>query len=167
MEKTDLSSAELALTAASSIHILRQTRRLTFNALSGLSEAQFFEMPPGFDNNIAWNLGHILVSQQSLIYRRSGLEMGLSAEMFAMYKPGTSPADWEEQPDIAPLIEMLLDQPEQLAADYAAGKFERPFEESRTSTGVILRSTFDTMVFNNYHEGLHLGTMLALKNFVA
>jgi len=26
-------------------------------------------MPQGFDNNIAWNLGHIIVTQQSLHYR--------------------------------------------------------------------------------------------------
>jgi len=52
-----------------SIRLFLQDRQLIKQALGGLSEEAYLHMPQGFDNNIAWNLGHIIVTQQSLHYR--------------------------------------------------------------------------------------------------
>lgn len=45
------------------IEMLFQIRSLIARAVDGLSEDAFFTIPSGFDNNIAWNLGHIIVTQ--------------------------------------------------------------------------------------------------------
>ena len=149
------------------INILKQTRQLIYYAVKDLSEEQLLAIPDGFDNNIAWNLGHIIVAQKGLCYRPCGLDMGLPRKMFAMYTPGTSPAGWKAQPDIPTLLEMLMQHPQQMEEDYAAGKFDGAFEEVKTTTSIHLRNIAEATTFNNFHEGLHLGAILALKNFVA
>ena len=57
------------------IQMLRHIRNLLYNAVKDLSTNQFLKMPTGFDNNVAWNLGHILTVQQRIIYKRSGLPL--------------------------------------------------------------------------------------------
>ena len=75
-----------------SIDIFIQDRRLIQAALAGLSEEAYFTIPQGFDNNIAWNLGHIIVTQQALHYRLSGLPTVTTKEDLAMFKTGSSPS---------------------------------------------------------------------------
>jgi hypothetical protein len=147
------------------INILKQIRRLTHQAVSGLTQGQYFTIPAGFDNNIAWNIGHIIVVQQRLHYKLTGLEPYISAAQMAMFAPGTSPDDWEQLPDILPLLERLVTLPDKLETDYDAGQFVN-FQPYTTSTGVFLGSMNEALVFNNYHEGLHFGYIQALKNLV-
>lgn len=151
---------------ALAIQMLRHTRNLIYSSVKDLSPSQFMEIPTGFDNNIAWNLGHILTVQQRIVYGRSGLPLNISDDMVAMYVPGTSPADWTLQPDSAELIAMVMDQQQQLEDDFKAGKFSNGFEAMTTSTGVPIDDLESGIIFNNYHEGLHLGAILALRNFV-
>ena len=152
---------------SASIHILKETRQLLLAAIRNLSDEQCFAIPDGFDNNIAWNVGHIISVQQRLIYGRSQRAMDMPADSIMMYLPGTSPADWLTQPDMAELIDMVQRHLAHLERDYAIDNFFAGFKEMKTSTGVLLRNIEESMVFNNFHEGLHLGTILSLRNFVA
>ena len=145
----------------------RHVRSSIDTAVKGLSAEQLHAMPAGFDNNIAWNLGHILVVQQRLLYGRSGLPLSVSEEMIPLYLPGTSPADWQTQPDARALVGMLMPQQEQLEADYAAGRFcDGTFENYTTATGVAVSDIDGALIFNTYHEAQHFGTIQALINFV-
>jgi len=148
-----------------SIDIFLQDRQLILQALAGLTEEAFFIIPQGFDNNVAWNLGHIIVTQQALHYRLSGQPTVTTKEDTAMFKTGTSPADWTSRPDTVRLLAFLMETGPKLQDDYAAGMFAN-FRPYTTSTGIILRTIEDALAFNNFHEGLHLGTILALRNFV-
>lgn len=147
------------------IKVFLQDRQLIQLALSGLSAEAFFAMPQGFDNNIAWNLGHIVVTQQALHYRLCGLPTLTTKEEVAMFKTGTSPADWPNKPEISRLLVLLDETGPKLQADYAAALFTN-FHPYTTSTGIELQTIEDALAFNNFHEGLHLGTILALRNFV-
>ena len=147
-----------------SIDVFLQDRQLIQQALAGLSEEAYFNMPQGFDNNIAWNLGHIIVTQQALHYRLSGQPTVTTREDTAMFKTGTSPADWSRRPDTTRLLALLVETRPKLQDDYAAGLFA-DFRPYTTSTGVVLQTIEDALAFNNFHEGLHLGAILALRNF--
>jgi len=150
----------------STIDIFVQDRKLIRGALAGLSEEAYFAVPAGFDNNIAWNLGHIIVSQQALHYTLSGLPTATTREDRAMFKTGSSPAGWEQNPDIERLLILLAETTEALPRDDEAAVFSG-FQPYTTSTGVNLNSFAEALAFNNFHEGLHLGMILALKNFTA
>ena len=145
----------------------RQIRSSIHTAVSGLSAKQLHAMPAGFDNNVAWNVGHILIVQQRLLYSRCGLPMSVADGMIPLYLPGTSPADWETQPDAEALVAMLMPQQEQLEADFASGRFaENTFDPYTTSSGVTISDFGDALTFNIYHEAQHFGFIQALINFV-
>ncbi|MCB0009826.1 MAG: DinB family protein [Anaerolineales bacterium] len=146
--------------------MLDQTRQLIHRATADLSAEAWFTVPAGYANNIAWNLGHILVVQQMLLYRLSGNEMRLLEGQYASFRPGSSPADWHANPDTEALREQLLAQASLFAADLDAGCFgaTQPYT---TSTGVTLLTFQDCYEFNLFHEGLHLGHILSLRGHFA
>ncbi len=148
-----------------SINILKQDRTLIYGAVKKLSPEAYLLIPPGFDNNIIWNVGHIVVVQQLLHYKLCNLETYVSEEQIAMFRTGTSPADWSYEPDMAELLELLNELPTKFEADYGANKFQA-FQGYTTRTGINLKTIEDAIAFNNFHEGLHLGAILALRNLV-
>jgi hypothetical protein len=52
---------------------IKKTRTSLLNMISGLSLEQINKVPEGFNNNIIWNLGHLVSAQQGICYSRSGL----------------------------------------------------------------------------------------------
>ena len=40
------------------------------------------------------------------------------------------------------------------------------FNEYPTSTGFVLKNNRDSMEFNNFHEGLHIGVIMAIRKLV-
>ena len=150
------------------IEVFEKTRQTVYDAVATLSAKQLLTIPSGFANNIAWNIGHIITIQQAVVYALSGLEMAIPLETYKpLYWANTSPADWHETPDTVVLLQMLLDHSSQLSADYAASKFTGTQYQPRTSgSGIFMDTVEDAMSYNNYHEGLHLGAILALKELI-
>lgn len=126
---------------------------------------QLNTIPTGFNNNLIWNIGHIIVAQQSLVYKGSGLPGYLSDDMIATFKPGTRPTKPITQGEadaIRTLLQSLIGKTEE---DLARGIFTT-YEERTTGTGFHLGSLKDALHFNNYHEGIHLGYMMSIRKFV-
>jgi hypothetical protein len=110
-------------------------------------------------------VGHIIVAQQSLVYRLSGHPMLVSDEMFNLYKPGTKPERTITQTEADELKQLLITLCEQTRKDIGKGIFTS-FTGRMTATGFDLTSLADALEFNNYHEGLHLGMMMSIRKFM-
>lgn len=145
--------------------ILYTSRKIYLGFFDQYSTEQLNKVPAGFSNNLIWNIGHIIVAQQSLVYRLSGLPVNIPDELTDLYKPGTKPTGSTSPAEIQALKELLLPLAEQTEQDFKAGKFVS-FTERMTGTGFHLTSLEDAMAFNNYHEGLHLGYMSNIRKFV-
>ena len=65
-----------------------------------LSEEKLLHIPHGFNNNILWQIGHCVVSQQRLMSLRSGLAMYISESDNNNFNIGSSPKSWIGLPDI-------------------------------------------------------------------
>ncbi|MCA8959464.1 MAG: DinB family protein [Planctomycetes bacterium] len=143
--------------------ILRTMRDRIRTLAESIPREEAFAVPPGFSNNIAWNIGHIFVTHQILCYELSGLPMKIEPELRAMFAKGTSPASWKSEPDLELLYPKLTDLAEVFERDYAAGLFEH-YQPYTTSAGVELRSIEDAIAFNNVHEGIHLGYVMAMRH---
>ena len=75
----------------STFKIWRTNRNLYLDYFEKYSLEQLNETPNGFSNNLIWNIGHIIVAQQVLIYDSSDLEGYISEELLNLYRPGTKP----------------------------------------------------------------------------
>lgn len=53
------------------IPLLNATRQNILTLMQGLSADQLNKMSAGFNNNLIWNAGHVLVTQQLLYYKLS------------------------------------------------------------------------------------------------
>jgi len=144
---------------------LLASRELTLKFIKGFTPAQLNHIPDGFNNNIIWNLGHLVVTQQLLWYSLAGEKMHLSSEMVEKYKKGSQPSTIVTDDEIQKIKELLTSLPEKSIADYK-NKLFQSYQEYTTSFNVTLRSIDDGIKFNNFHEGLHVGTIMALRKLV-
>ena len=145
--------------------IWKTSRNLVIEYFDKYSLEQLNRIPDGFSNNLIWNIGHIIVTQQALIYKSSDLQGYIPGELFGIYKPGTKPTGQTSEKEIYELKELLISLIEKTETDFYNGKFVK-FNEKMTGTGFHLGSLKDALEFNNYHEGLHLGFMINIRKFV-
>lgn len=143
----------------------RTNRELYLDFFESYSIEQLNKIPEGFNNNLIWNIGHIIVAQQALIYKTSGLEGYLPDELYAHYKPGTKPTGETSKEEAEELKELLAALTDSTVEDLNNGVF-KTFQPRMTGTGFYLESLADAFEFNNYHEGLHLGYMMSIQKFV-
>jgi hypothetical protein len=72
--------------------------------LKGYSLAQLNSIPQGHNNNLIWNIAHIIVVQQMLVYKLSGLPMKISDTLVEKYKKGTKPEQDATQAEVDEII---------------------------------------------------------------
>lgn len=145
--------------------ILRKTRQHLLDITGDLSIDQLNEVPAGFNNNIAWNIAHMLASQQGVCYLRAGLPLVIEPSFFEQFKPGTRPEaamDLQQLEEVRGLFLSLIDD---LENDYKAGKFNN-YTPWVNRYGIELANIGDTIAFIIFHEGLHLGYIMALRHVI-
>lgn len=148
-----------------SIELLSSERKMILLGVEDLSDEQLLKIPSGFKNNILWNLGHLVVTQQVLHYTLTRNELKIPKEMVSLFRTGTAPDTWNETPDIEQIKSLLIELPKLLVEDFQAGKFSE-FRAYKTSTGFQLNTFEDAVNFNHFHEGAHTGIILSQKKFI-
>lgn len=145
------------------LHKATRVKFLTY--LDKLSPIQLAKIPDGFRNNIYWNIAHSVATQQILCYKLSGLPTVVSDNFIDTYRKGTVPeGDAPSNEDILKLKEILSLTQQKLEEDYKQGLFKN-FTPYATSYGFELSSIEDAITFNNVHESMHLGVVIALNYF--
>ena len=145
--------------------IWQTSRGLYQNFLDNYSLEQLNTIPPGMSNNLIWNIGHVIVSQQKLVYALSGLPMHITDSLFEKYQNGSHPDGKTTQAEVDEIKKLLSEMVEKTKFDFEAGVFKE-FHPYQTKTGFRLGTWKEAMEFNNYHEGIHLGIMLQIKKFL-
>lgn len=141
------------------IDFLRQSRENQISLLKK-HQQQIYTQPDGFKNTLFWNAAHNLVTLQLLVYKLSGQEMKINDEIINTYRKGTQPV--KNNPiDFDQLIALLGESVDWLEQDIAKGIFTT-YTTYPTSYGITLNSHEEAIAFNNIHEGLHLGYMMAM-----
>ena len=143
-----------------------QNRKLLYKILDNTPKEQLLKIPEGYRNSIWWNVAHVVVTQQILVYKFSGLQMRVSDEYVDKFKKGTVPDGTATDEEIKEISAFLLSTATWVEEDYENGLFI-DFNPYTTSLNVTLENVEDAMAFNVFHEGLHLGAILALQKMVS
>ena len=139
-----------------------KNRKLLESFIENHSLEELNKVPEGFNNNIIWNIAHTIVTQQLLVYKLSGLPMLLSEDMVAAYRKGTKTERDLSQGEVNHVKGLLLSTIEKTKNDYN-NKFFQSYTEYTVSTKSTLSNVEEAIDFNNFHEGIHLGYILALR----
>lgn len=146
---------------------IRASRRKLISIVEELSTDEMNQIPAGFNNNLAWQIGHLVVTEQILCYKLSGNKFTIEEELIDLYRNGSKPEKYISAEEIAKLKEYLLSTIDQLESDLKTEIFENytPYTIS-TYQGYELNNVHDAITFIVSHDGLHYGSSLALKRLV-
>lgn len=145
--------------------ITRTSREIYAKLLEKYTLDQLNKIPEGFSNNLIWNIGHIMVSQQILVYRGAGQPLLISDDLVSLYMRGTRPERDATQAEVEQIKELLFSTIIKTEQDYHNGLFTT-YTARKSELGFSLDSIEDAIAFNNYHEAIHFGIIMSIKKFV-
>ncbi len=140
----------------------RKIRKYLMESVHDLTTEQLNHIPSGFNNNIIWNLGHVIAAQQGVCYARSGMNVKIDEDIFMNYKPGTKPEKYADIMEIDRIKSLLVPSIDVFEKDYLSGEFA-VYTPWTTRYGVELADIKTASEFLFYHEGLHVGYVAAMK----
>lgn len=149
----------------STFDITLSSRNILHKFLTNYSLEQLNKVPEGYNNNLIWNIAHIVVVQQMLVYHLSGLPMLVSDKMVQKYKRDTKPEALVTEEEVTQIKGLLYTTLEQTQKDFSEGIFKN-YNAFTTMTGFHIRNAQEAMEFNNYHEGVHTGIMMRIAKFL-
>ncbi|WP_452230394.1 MULTISPECIES: DinB family protein [unclassified Lacinutrix] len=142
--------------------ITLRNRKLLESIMENHTLEQLNKVPEGFNNNMIWNIAHTIVTQQLLVYKLSTLPSVLSEEMIETYRKGTKTERDVTQAEVNEIKGLLFSTIEKTKEDYDNKRFKN-YNEYMVSTKGVLTNVEEAIDFNSFHEGIHLGYILALK----
>src|SRR5579872_5271934 len=140
------------------IEILRKTRANVLEQIKDLTNEQLNYVAEGFNNNIIWNLEHMIATQQGMSYRRAGLPTIITDDFWEKYRTGSKPDGLAGENEALQIRELLFTTLDKFEIDYDKKIFGN-YTAWSTRSGVEIASIDDSLRFLPYHEGLHSGTI--------
>ncbi|MDP3469994.1 MAG: DinB family protein [Daejeonella sp.] len=148
------------------IDLIRKTRTKALELISGLSVPELNKIPEGFNNNIIWNLGHLIAAQEGIFYLRGNLELNIEQGFFNSFKNGSRPEREINGVEIEKIKSLLFSSLDQFESDLQKNIFNS-YPAWTTSMGIAINSIEDALNFLPFHEGLHLGYIIAYKRLIS
>jgi hypothetical protein len=145
--------------------IIIVTRKNFLKLVDSLTIEQLNKIPEGYSNNIAWNFGHIIASQQTLCYVRAGLEARMPVELINKYKIGSKPEGFIDAAEIETLKGYLLSLIDVLKKDISDNAFQA-YQPIKTSVGLDFNNVDEVVPYFMQHDSMHLGYAMAMKKVV-
>ena len=142
--------------------VLNNTRGIFSKIIENNSLEVLNKIPEGFNNNIIWNIAHVVVTEQLLVYRLSGLQPALSVDLINKYRKDTKPERATSQEEVNEIKGLLFSTTEKIKEDYKSRVFKSYNAYTVSTTGNTLTNIEEALQFVSIHEALHYGYVLAL-----
>lgn len=144
----------------------RITRERLIGAIQELSIEQMVQVPEGYNNNVLWNFGHILITQHLLCFKLGGKETIIPNELIDRYRKGSSALNIINPEEDLQYFKSNLFKLVDITQEAYEEQQLSGFSQYTTSYGVTLNSIEEAIAFNNMHEALHLGYIMAQRKLV-
>ncbi|WP_248724753.1 DinB family protein [Seonamhaeicola sp. ML3] len=143
------------------LEVLQNTRKSFKKILENTSLENLNKIPNGSKNNIIWNIGHILVTEQLLAHRLSGLKPMVSDDLIEKYKKGSQPEGPVDQQEVNLIKDLLETTVKNTSELYSKESFKNFKEYTVSTTGNTLTNIDEALQFILFHEGMHLGIVMS------
>ena len=151
---------------ATSIAYIKKTRALFLALIQDLSIEQLNEIPPGFNNNIIWNVGHIAVSTLGLCYIRSQVKPEMVLPFSGSYVKGSRPGHQVTTEELDQLKHILIQSIDQIEKDIQNETFTNWVTFNTDTYQIPMDNIENTLTGCVAHENLHLGIAKAMKSMI-
>lgn len=142
-------------------------RKAFIELVDGLSIEELNQIPEGFNNNIIWNFGHIVVSTPMLCYVRTGIwPDAMKIKHVETYKKGTKPTYTVNTAELTELKELAISTIHTLERDYKAGLFNHIEPFSTVTFGTVIDNIEALLVTTVGHDNMHYGYAIAQKRII-
>ena len=98
-----------------------------------------------------------------LVYGLSNQPFLVDSELVKTYRKDTKTVHEATETELAEIKTLLFSTVEQTKIDYE-NDFFKNYKPYTTSLNVTLSTIEEAISFNTFHEGIHLGYILAMKN---
>lgn len=144
-----------------------ESRQAFIRLVDSLSEEELNQIPEGFNNNIIWNFGHIVVSTQILCYVRTGVwEDASRIKYLDAYKKDSKPSYPVGKAEIEDLKALAITSIEEIKALYDKGGFDNMQAYSTATFGSTMDNFAHVLVTTSGHDNLHYGYAIAQKRAI-
>jgi hypothetical protein len=147
------------------IENIKKVRTFLLEGIKDLTTEQLNRIPEGYNNNIIWNLGHMVAAQQGICYKRAGVAAHISEEFWEQFRSGSKPERLISEAEIAGIKELLHSTMDHLKTDYDNNIFTG-YTAWNTRYDVEIKSIDEALRFVPFHEGLHSGVINTMKKLV-
>ncbi|WP_454801316.1 DinB family protein [Mucilaginibacter phyllosphaerae] len=143
---------------------LEENRKLLLNHTANLNEHQYNLVPPGYNNNIIWNMGHLLVVSENILYKDSPYHRPVQELIKPRFQRGSQPEDVVSDDEILLIRHSLM----QTAGFYikTMGIGEAIEELGASSNSVVPLVSEERMQFLLFHEQIHYNRINRLMQLV-
>lgn len=138
------------------------TRGSFLKNIEGITAEQASVQPEGFNNNIHWNIGHVLTVAEQFMMGFPKKSNHLPANYIELFGNGTRPSEWTGD---VPSVDVLRDQLKaqlgrikEVPASTLNEKLKKPFLGLETFGELANMALF--------HEAYHLGQIHAMRKLV-
>lgn len=147
---------------------IKSVRTFLLSQIAELTTEQLNKIPEGYNNNIIWNLAHLVCAQQSICYLRAAQPVIIDQKYIKPFTTNTKPAEFINKAEIEKIKKIFTDSIDQLQIDFDKKIFDQytPSENILKIYGVSLMTIDDALEFILYHEGFHTGYIISLKHLV-
>lgn len=132
---------------------LEENRKLLLDRTEYLTEHQYNLVPFGESNNIIWNMGHLLVVSENILYKDSPFQRPAPEWIKPRFQRGTKPEDVVDDDEIFLIRHSLM----QTARFYkkTMGIGEATEETGTNSNSIVPIISEERMQFLLFHEQIH------------
>jgi hypothetical protein len=149
-----------------SIELIKSTRTKFTQLIHNISIEAANKIPAGFNNNIAWNYGHVIVSGYLLAYVSTGIKPTIAIPLVDKFRKGTKPEAVVTKEEINILKESSDDFLALLEQDITNQLFANIKPYATQTFGVELHTTADLLTTIFGHDVLHYSTALTFKKLI-
>ncbi|GED17305.1 DinB family protein [Aneurinibacillus migulanus] len=142
-------------------------RSRLLSALENVTEEAASQKPEGFNNNIHWHAGHILLVTEKFFFKAPTGASELPELYDEYFANGTKPEDWKSMPpSLQEIIELLTNQ-EKRIKETGITNLDRELDSPLNfKSGLKMGTTGELANMAIYHEGVHTGYIYAMKRLV-